>query len=116
MTPSDLDRSLLTLLSAHAGRANPISRLDLCAALSRYRLSERQIREQIRLLRRAGHLIGSAPGEDGGYYLITTLEEFNEFMQSEYLAKIKDMSETAHAMTRAANRVWGSAALQTRMF
>lgn len=116
MTLSDLDRSILAILSRHIGRLNAISRRDLCAALACRRLSERQVREQIRLLRRAGHLIGSAPGEDGGYYLITTLEEFNQFMQMEYLAKIKDMSETAHAMTRAANQVWGSAALQTRMF
>ena len=98
-----LRRAILRTLAFHAGRTNPISRTDLVRAVSIYNASERQIREQIKQLRRAGHLIGSAPGVDGGYYLITSLEEFNDFMCTEYMAKIKDMSETVKAMNEAAN-------------
>ena len=97
-----LSRAILRTLSFHTGRAHPISRTDLVRAVSIYNASERQIREQIKQLRRAGHLIGSAPGVDGGYYLITSLDEFNDFMTSEYLAKIKDMGETVKAMNTAA--------------
>jgi DNA-binding IscR family transcriptional regulator len=114
--PHGLDQAILRLLTAYVGRRNAVSRARLVAELSAYRVNERQVRQQIRLLRRAGKLIGSAAGEDGGYYLITTLEEFNHFMASEYLAKIKDMSETARAMTRAANQLWGEAALQIPLF
>ena len=41
------------------------------------------------------------PGADGSYYLITSLEEFNDFMMSVYLAKINDMRETVAAMNNA---------------
>ena len=102
-----LKRAILRTLSFHRGRLNPISRTDLVRAVSIYNASERQIREQIKQLRRVGHLIGSAPGVDGGYYLITSLEEFNDFMCTEYMAKIKDMSQTANAMTKTARTQFG---------
>ena len=116
--PSDLhylDQAILRVLVHHQGRAHPISRSDLVRALKTYNASERQVREQIKQLRRAGHLIGSAPGTDGGYYLITTLEEFNDFMCTEYMAKIKDMSQTANAMTRTAQAQFGPHVMQPRL-
>jgi len=97
-----LNRAILRTLSFHRGRSNPISRTNLVKAVRMYGVSERQIREQIKQLRRLGHLIGSAPGVDGGYFMITSLEEYNDFMTSEYLAKINDMRETVNSMNNAA--------------
>ena len=71
---------------------------------------------QIKLLRRAGHLICSAAGENGGYYLISSLDEFNEFMQTEFLSKIRDMSKTAHVMTHAATKKFGGHVNQLSLF
>ena len=111
-----LSRALLRTLAFHRGRANPITRTDLVKAVRIYGASERQIRERIKQLRRAGHLIGSAPGTDGGYYLITSLEEFNDFMCTEYMAKIKDMSQTANAMTQTARSKFGYLIDQPKLF
>ena len=111
-----LDRAILRTLSFHRGRSNPISRTDLVKAVRMYGASERQIREQIKQLRRLGHLIGSAPGIDGGYYLITSLDEFNDFMHTEYMAKIKDMSQTASAMKSTAQKQFGHLVDQPKLF
>ena len=110
-----LSRAILRTLSFHCGRANPISRTDLVKAVRMYSASERQIREQIKQLRRLGHLIGSAPGTDGGYYLITSLDEFNDFMHTEYMAKIKDMRETVNAMNEAARQQLKTEPLQMKL-
>ena len=110
-----LDRAILRTLSFHRGRLNPITRTDLVNAVRMYGASERQIREQIKQLRRAGYLIGSAPGSGGGYYLITSLDEFNDFMHTEYMAKIKDMSETATAMKQTAKDKFGPNVNQPRL-
>ena len=110
-----LDRAILRALSYHQGRANAISRRELVAAVRIYGASERQIREQIKQLRRAGHLIGSAPGADGGYYMITSLDEYNDFMHTEYMAKIKDMRETVNAMNYAAREQFKSSPGQLRL-
>ena len=70
------------------------------------------VREQIKQLRRAGHLIGSAAGVGGGYYLIKTPQEFQDFLLSEYQSKINDMHRTADSMRDAADKKWGSTTLQ----
>lgn len=100
--PTGLDRALLRTLMYHQGRENCITRTDLIRSVYPLKVHERQLRQQIRLLRRQGYLIGSAPGEDGGYYLITTPQEFQNFLQEQYVAIIADMSETAAAMRRSA--------------
>ena len=105
----------MIVLSFHAGRRNTISRGDLCAELKDLRISDRQLREQIKQLRRSGHLIGSAAGENGGYYLITTPEELQEFLRTEFQAKIDDMRQTVEAMTNAASQRWGPDTIQLRM-
>ena len=113
--PPDLGLSIMIVLSFHAGRHNSISRGDLCAELKDLRISERQLREQIKQLRRSGHLIGSAAGEYGGYYLITTPEELQEFLHTEFQAKIDDIRQTVEAMTKAASQRWGPDSIQLRM-
>ena len=113
--PPDLGLSIMIILSFSAGRRNTISRGDLCAELKDLRISDRQLREQIKQLRRSGHLIGSAAGENGGYYLITTPDELQEFLRTEFQAKIDDMRQTVEAMTNAASQRWGPASIQLRM-
>jgi hypothetical protein len=104
-----LDFAIMQVLLHHQGRANPINRFALLSQIGRFKIKERILRDRIKLLRRAGFLIGSAPGEDGGYYLIADSREFNEFMREEYMAKIADMSETVKAMRYAAAEQFGPA-------
>ena len=105
----------MIVLSFHVGRHNTISRANLCAELNHLKISDRELREQIKQLRRSGHLIGSLSGENGGYYLITTPDDLHEFLRREYQAKIDDMRQTVEAMTRAASQRWGPASIQLRM-
>lgn len=107
--PAGLDRSILRILSFHQGRGRAIGRMDLVMALADagYHTSERAVRAQISQLRKAGNLICSASGEDGGYYLPETADEFLDFVQQEYLAKITDMQETLAAMRKSAEHTWG---------
>jgi len=71
-------------------------------------------RQCIHDLRRNGHLICSMPGEDGGYYLAASLEEFREFCERELHPKAIDMLETESAMKEAARRQFGDA-VQVRL-
>lgn len=115
--PEGLDRALLRVLSFHQGRDAAIGRQALVTDLGRmgYHVSERAARAQISQLRKAGHVICSAPGEDGGYYLPTTAQEFEDFVSQEYLAKIRDMQETLAAMRHAARQIWPDTG-QPRLF
>ena len=112
--PPDLGLAIMTVLSFHISRRNPISRTQLCASLKDFRISDRHIREQIKQLRRSGHLIGSMAGENGGYYLITTPDDLQEFLSREYQAKINDMRQTVEAMTKTASQRWGPDSIQLK--
>lgn len=110
--PPGLDRAVLRVLSYHHGRERAIGRFPLLAEVKRLGFSdttERQLRLTIHELRRAGHLICSAPGEKGGYYLAATKDEFDKFIETEYTAKIRDMAETVSAMSKAAADQFGQA-------
>jgi biotin operon repressor len=113
--PPDIGLSIMIVLSFHVGRHNNISRANLCAELNHLKISDRQLREQIKQLRRSGHLIGSLSGENGGYYLITTPNDLQEFLKREYQAKINDMRQTVDAMTKSASQRWGPDSIQLRM-
>jgi DNA-binding transcriptional regulator PaaX len=104
-----LDYAILQVLLRHHGRAHAVSRNSLLSQVGRFNVKERILRDRIKQLRRAGFLIGSAPGEDGGYYLITDAQEFEDFMREEFMAKIGDMSETVKAMRYAAAEQFGPA-------
>ena len=114
--PPGLDRALMLILSRHIWRLNSISRLQLCTALQDFHLTDRQLRQQVKALRRQGNLIGSVSGANGGFYLIISLDEFNEFIQSEYLLKVQDMTETARLMARTAQRQWGADSVQLILY
>jgi len=107
----ELEYQIVTILSSHVGRDKAIGRDELVAKVKSRgdATSERQVREAIKQLRRQGHLICSAPGEDGGYYLAADREEYEEFKRAEFLAKIHDMQETLRAMDLAAERAFGKA-------
>jgi hypothetical protein len=113
--PPGLDRAILRVLTARPGRASAVGRAELVRLVNAlgFDAQERQVREEIKLLRRAGHLIGSAPGEDGGYYWISSLQEYEEFDQREFSAKISDMAVTRAAMNAAARSKFGDAIQQT---
>ena len=103
-----LNAAILSILSHHIGRNNAISRGGLCLELDRagFNVHERLMRLAISQLRKRGNMIGSAPGNDGGYYMIADQDEFDEFARTEYRAKILDMQETLTAMQREASRRW----------
>lgn len=90
-------------------KGNPVSRSQLVQAVARlgFPTHERQIRENIKQMRRDGYLILSMPGEGGGYYASRSRAEYEEFMQMEFNAKITDMLETKRAMDRSANQAYG---------
>ena len=113
--PPDLNLAIMTVLSFHISRQNPISRKRLCASLRDFKIRDRRIRDHIKHLRRSGHLIGSLSGENGGYYLITTADELEEFLNREYQAKINDMQQTVKAMTKTASQRWGPDSIQLKL-
>ena len=113
--PPDFGLAIMTVLSFHTRRRNPISQAQLCAALKEFKISDGHIRERIEQLRRSGHLIGSLAGENGGYYLITTAEELQEFLNREYEAKINDMRQTIEAMKKTASQRWGPDSIQLKL-
>jgi predicted DNA-binding transcriptional regulator YafY len=109
--PTGLDRTLFRVLSFHVGKKNAIGRASLVEKISwnGFDVSERQARQCIHDLRRAGHLICSMPGESGGYFLAASLDEFREFCERELHPKAIDMLETESAMKEAARQQFGDA-------
>ena len=113
--PPDLDLAIMTILSFHTSSRNPIPRTRLCSALTEFRISDRHVRDRIKSLRRSGHLIGSLSSDNGGYYIITSPTELQEFLNREYLAKINDMRQTVDAMTKSASQRWGPDSIQPKL-
>jgi hypothetical protein len=110
--PYGLADAVLRALSHRQGRDLAITRPRLQAVLARsydITVGERVLRGCITNLRKAGHLIGSAAAGDGGYYMIATAEELDEFLAQELLARITDLSETVNAMRRAGAARWDTA-------
>lgn len=114
--PDGLESAVLTVLSDHKGMENAIGRGALVWELRAMGRTEheRVVRECIKQLRRKGHLICSMPGENGGYYIATSREEFMNFDRCELGAKISDLNETRQAMLRAVLEQFGDA-IQERL-
>lgn len=124
--PAGLDRAVLEVLVRHVGRGNAIhveskdikkdgqiishmpGIVEEVGKRGFMNATSRSVRESIRKLRRQRHMIGSFAAEDGGYYMISCLSEFTDFKNKEYLAKIKDSSETLQIMEAEARRLWGN--------
>lgn len=110
--PRGLDKAILRIIQEHTGRDHALGRKALVTTLEKRTgnvYHERLVRECIKQLRRAGNLICSTPGEDGGYYIAINKAEFDLFDQTEFGAKIADMNETRQAMLKAARERFSSA-------
>jgi DNA-binding transcriptional regulator PaaX len=109
--PVGLDGELVRILSGHVGYPNAIGRGKLVEIirLAGKDVNERVVRQAIHDLRRAGYLICSAPGEDGGYYMAGNLDEFDDFIARELHPKAMDMLETEKAMKESARQQFGEA-------
>jgi hypothetical protein len=107
--PEGLDAAVLAVFEKHTGKQNVISRTMLVWQLAGIgvRAEERLVRECIKQLRRVGHLICSMPGSGGGYYMAESKAEFDEFIQTEFDAKIHDMLVTTAAMKQSARVRFG---------
>jgi len=99
---------VLVVLHGHQGREQAIGRGQLVKEVNALGLNahERNVRETIRRLRRDGVLVCAMPGEGGGYYLATSMEEFADWVRQEYRARIVDMLETVRVMERSAEKAF----------
>jgi hypothetical protein len=115
--PVNLERAVLRALSYHVGKKNAIGRDALVEVVqvSWPDAHERQVRQAIHNLRRKGHLICSAPGEDGGYYPAANLAEYQEFRERELHPKAMDLLETEKVMTESARQQFGEASQPTML-
>lgn len=106
--PVGTERAVLSVLRFHIGLSNAINKEQLMLALEKtgFKLAdERQVRAAIVSLRKQGVTICSS-STDSGYFLAADGEEFAEFVNREYLKKIRDMSETAQAMQNNARQMF----------
>lgn len=104
--PEGLSDCLVDILVPCVGKKSAVGRsnlVELCHNEGFETITERQIRECIKYLRRNGHLICSVAGINGGYYMAASKEEFEEFDRLEFGAKIADMNETRQAMLKTAD-------------
>ena len=107
--PSGLDRALLSILRYHRGRNNAVPRDDLLVKLkmSGWTTGDRVMRAQINLLRKDGHLICSAGGHGGGYYLARNWSELEDYIGQELHPRAMDLLEQEKALKVGAKREWG---------
>lgn len=103
------ERAILELVQPHQGETQAIHGEELHAQLQArgLELDERQMRDAIKQLRRQGKLICAKPGVKGGYFMATSMTEFEGFDQEEFSAKIADMEQTRQAMRKAARQQFG---------
>lgn len=95
---------IIRLLGFHVGRERAMTKGRLLDELARagFYMTEREFRSEIAALRKQGIMIGSSAGSNPGYYLIANMGEFDEFIATELLARIKDLQETYRAMSGSA--------------
>ena len=112
--PSGLDRALLSIFRYHQGRDNAVPRADLLAQLKMmgWQTSDRVMRAQINLLRKDGHLICSAGGRGGGYYVARNWSELEDFIGQELHPRAMDLLEQEKALKVGAKREWGENSTQ----
>ena len=112
--PSGLDRAILSILRFHKGRENAIARDDLLEMLYMHgwETSDRVMRAQINLLRKDGHLICSAGGRGGGYYIAFNWSELEDYIGQELHPRAMDLLEQETALKVGAKREWGENSTQ----
>ena len=114
--PPGLDSALLSILRFHIGRENAIPRSYLLEEIRRtgwaIGFSDRAMRAQINLLRKDGHLICSAGGRGGGYYLARNWSELEDYIGQELRPRAMDLLEQEKALKVGAKREWGENSTQ----
>jgi len=104
----DLKAAVLSILSQHIGAGAAIQARDIAGACGlRGKYADRPVREAIRQLRQDGRLILSSVGQQPGYFLAATAEEWEEFRDGNLRPRALDILETAKAMGQAAAARWG---------
>jgi len=78
----DLKHSILSILSNHVGRNNPIKAVRLAEMLDCSKTNTFAIRDAIAELIREGHPIISSTSQPEGYYLANTYQEVSDYCQS----------------------------------
>lgn len=107
--PAGIDRGIVSVLRFHVGKERAIQKGEILEDMKRmgHYCHERQFRERIHELRRQGWLIASLSAD--GYYLVANKIEYSEFRDSEFTARIDDLSITRSAMDTAAKQQFGEA-------
>jgi hypothetical protein len=109
-----LERAVARILEKRTGQERAVQKPELLKLVRSLGFGgqlapatlERQVRMAIVSLRKSGVLVCSSSGE-GGYYLAGSRVEYEEFIEREYAAKIRDMADTKSAMDRAARAQFG---------
>lgn len=111
--PDGLEEATLETLEKDAvGKPNTMSRHDLVyltSARMMRKIDERQVRLAVHALRRKGHLVCSAPGEIGGYWLAVNWGEVDECCDHEFHSKALNLLKTESCMKMAARQLFGEA-------
>lgn len=102
ITPQQAE--IIRMLGFHVGRERAMTEYRLLDELARagFYMTEQEFRSEIAALRKQGIMIGSSAGSNPGYYLIANMGEFDEFIATELLPRIKDLTDTYRAMSGAA--------------
>lgn len=100
------DRVLSMLEEQHVGRKHAIKARHLAQKLGE---RERVVRAAISEARKGGALILSAISPPYGYFVAETVEEWQEFRNSNLRSRALDILETDKAMAEAARRRFGPA-------
>jgi hypothetical protein len=121
-TDEQLDREVLFLLKQHLGQKNPIGRWEIvarlfgpeaCAPRNDDNLADRQVRESVARLRKAGVLVCDM-GDGAGRFLAQSLEEYQAF-RLKYGSRAYEVLETLREMDKAAGQLWPNV-LQPALF
>lgn len=107
--PAGLDRAILRILSYHEGADSAISRVMLRGDCLRhgFHVNDRTLRAAINHLRKQGHLICSAGGDGGGYFIPANSQEFEDYVTHELHPRAMDLLEQEKAMRATAESTWG---------
>ncbi len=104
--PAGRKRAVIRVLTDRVGETiSKVAAMDECAKLGVMFSDERQFRLTVVELRKEGWPICSS-STDSGYFLASTLAEYQEFRAREYLKKIMDMRSTVFAMDETARAMF----------
>jgi hypothetical protein len=118
INPADLAGVVGRILSRHVGLSWAVKRGDILQQVQQLHTlrltTDRMIRGAIEYLREAGWLICNLM-DDTVYFLAGSPEEYQQF-RSLYVSYATTIWARTKAMDKAAEKRWGSGALQERMF